>query len=164
VAIENEWDNGILIDTLDGYHAGTIQQYLAELSICTEVFQSYGFKVSDAGITDGALKNWAKGKLDISEYTEGIKSIPFNYLNVHAYTSDEIAALFNVITVSKAYQQEAGKDDVVSNEFGIRSANLALWKTFVAQIKSFVKYGIAYSGTTTSQAIPLTQDMLKEMQ
>lgn len=164
VVVENEWDNGILTAVGTGYHSGTIQDYLTELSIVVEVGHKYGFKVCDAGITDGAIKQWYSGKLDLTEFFTGIKTIPTDTVNFHWYVSADAVKAYDVKIVALAYMQACGKTHIVNNEFGIRTDTPDLWLALIGALKGFADCAIAYSGVNDpGKAIQLTPDMINEL-
>ena len=153
VACENEWDYA-------AYHTGPIQDYLNELSIVVQVGHKYGFKVTDAGITDGKLRMFYQGYTNIDTFLNGIKKIPEDYCNFHWYVSHQTQS-FNLRDVVNYYLQATGKSKSMTNEFGLKTNSITLWIKEVNALKSFVYYGVAYSGTNGANlAITLSSTML----
>ena len=154
VACENEWDYA-------AFHTGPIQNYLNELSIVVQVGHKYGFKVTDAGITDGKIRMFYQGNVNIDTFLTGIKTIPEDYCNFHWYVANDQTQNFNLRDVVNYYLQATGKSKPITNEFGLKSNSLRLWVNEVNALKGFVYYGVAYSGTNIpNQAITLSNTML----
>lgn len=189
VVVENEWDNA-------KYHKGTVKQCLTELAILVEVGHKYGFKVADAGFTGNSLGRWYwsqlagdaardwishyyVGKDDpnynlllqaVAEYSEGIKNIPIDYLNVHWYNIIHCYGGFP--EAAKAWLKLCGKDSLMNNEFGMRLTTKAdaftieslLFETVQEMKDAGIKLAIAYSGINdAAKAVQLTEDMLEEL-
>lgn len=155
VVCENEWD-------YSGYHTGPIQDYLNELRIVVQVGHKYGFKVTDAGITDGKIRTFYQGNADIDTYLKGIKSIPEDYCNFHWYVANDQTQNFNLRDVVNYYLKATGKTKPMSNEFGLKTNSMILWTNELAALKGFVVYGIAYSGSSDpNNVITLSNSMLQ---
>jgi hypothetical protein len=154
VVCENEWDYA-------AYHTGPIQDYLNELAIVVQVGHKYGFKVTDAGITDGKIRMFYQGNANIDTFLTGIKKIPEDYCNFHWYVANDQTQNFDLRDVVNYYLQATGKTKPMTNEFGLKTNSLLLWTNEVSALKGFAYYGVAYSGTNVpGQAITLTNSML----
>jgi hypothetical protein len=154
VVCENEWDYA-------AYHTGPIQDYLNELAIVVQVGHKYGFKVTDAGITDGKIRMFYQGNANIDTFLTGIKTIPEDYCNFHWYVANDQTQNFNLRDVVNYYLEATGKSKPMTNEFGLKTNSLLLWINEVIALKGFVYYGVAYSGTNIpNQAITLSNSML----
>lgn len=164
VVVENEWDNGIYLDIGTGYHKGSIQDYLNELSIIAGIAHKYGFKVADAGITDAAIKRWYAGQLNIDEYITGVKNITIDFINMHWYVNANGAYDFDLRTIAAKYKDACSKKYIISNEFGMRINDQALWTKLIDGFRGFMPIAIAYSGVSDpKKAIRLSDEMLKEL-
>lgn len=154
VVCENEWD-------FSKFHIGPIQNYLNELTIVVQVGHKYGFKVTDGGITDGKIRMFYKGYVNIDTFLSGIKKIPVDFINFHWYVANDQTKDYNLRDVVNNYLQATGKSKAMTNEFGLKSNSMTLWTNEVNALKGFVYYGIAYSGTNDPNgAITLSDAML----
>jgi hypothetical protein len=175
VVVENEWDNSY-------YHTGSTNDYLQELSICTEVLHKYEFKVADGGFSGNGLIRWLYSKLSgdslktwmqnypielsrdklsafvdsVNKIIIGFKTIPLDYNNVHWYNEKSDFEGFE--TVVKYYG-----GNLISNEFGMRQGNLDLFKQTINDVKDNVRIAIVYGGTNSSNASVISKDMLMLM-
>ena len=186
VVVENEWDNGHYRD----WENTTIEDYLAELAIVVEVGHSYGFKVTDAGITGNNLQRWTYSQLRgdmkewwkqhyfigrdneyekmfvlIAKYAKGIRDIPIDYVNTHWYNKDTCHDGYPVAIA--AYKRIIGKTNLplVNNEWGIKTNNKELFDQTKREIeKAGAQILVAYSGVNAEgKAIQLTDEMLAEL-
>ncbi len=173
VVNENEWNN-------INYHLGTIQDYLTELAIVTNVAHKYGFRIADAGISGSALQQWTYWQIQskdwainykvpynsdnyklllqaVDQYAAGIKNIPIDYLNAHWYEQDSCYNGFQ--TAVNLYKTACGKSKLISNEFGIRGVySDKLFMNTVNEVRGNVSYGILYSG---NNAINISPEQIK---
>ena len=178
VAIENEWDYEV-------QHGSNLQDYLNELSIINTVGHKYGFKISDGGITSGALQRWTYSQLTgaaqqqwktkyyvglnngydslmniVNTYITSAKKINFDYSNVHWYNSVKCGNGFS--TAMQTFMNACNKKVPVCNEFGIRTSSLTLFTQTDNEIKGNALYAVAYSGSNIKgKAITLTDAMLQ---
>jgi hypothetical protein len=161
-----------------------LQDYLKELAVITFIGHKYGYNIADAGITSASLQRWTYSQLTgydaiqwrqnyyvglnnnyqtfveyINSYIDGIKSIDIDFCNVHWYNGIKCSGGFNL--ASSTFMKACGKTAVICNEFGIRMNSVSLFDSTVNEIRSKVKYAVAYSGKNDpGKAINLTSEML----
>lgn len=182
VCVENEWDNANYRD----FTKTSIQDYLKELAIVTEVGHKYGFKIADGGITNTALGRWTWTRLDdadkkewqqnyfvgqgmdnfqpvidmVNAFAEGVKSIPIDYLNFHWYNNK--GCNNGLQTALEHYRRATSKNIAyITNEFGVRDTSH--WACTVEEVKAVTPViGIAYSGNDKPElAVKLSTEMLE---
>ncbi len=176
VVCENEWNN-------INYHKGVIADYLNELAIVVAVGHKYGFNVADAGLSGTGLQFWAYSKLDgaakkawaanykvpfgspnykllikaVDQYAAGIKLIPIDYLNVHWYNTDKCYHGFRI--AADLYMQLCRKENLITNEFGIRGTYSAeLFTDTINEVKDNAAFAVLYSG---NNAISISNEDIK---
>lgn len=188
VAVENEWDNMTSLHGSTAYHTGTVQQYLKELKIVTEIGHKYGFKIADAGITGNNLARWTYRKISsdssawwkskyfvgldnkyelmittLDEYAKGVKDIPIDYINMHWYNKTESNGGY--LIASKLWMKATGKTASINNEFGLDIHSTSLFLQTAEEIRaSGAAIGIIYSGMDyEGKAIKITPEMIQQL-
>lgn len=188
VVVENEWDNLTSLHGPGAYHTGTVQQYLKELSIITEIGHKYGFKISSAGITGNNLQRWTYSQLTgtqqswwkanyfvglsanyelmiatVNEFAAGIRNIPVDYINTHWYNKTSCPGGYPIATA--LWLKACGKTKFINNEFGIKTKNLALFAATIAEIKlAGAEIAIIYSGVDApDNAVRITNEMYQTL-
>lgn len=188
ITVGNEWDNL-------RYYTNSIDLYLNQLRVVTKLAHKYGFKVADAAISSTALQRWMYSQLSgqeakqwkmnyfvgnnmpnyepllekVEHYISKIKNIPIDYLNVHWYNIVKCSNGFS--KAANTYLTKCNKQALLTNEFGIKTSNLNLWKQTVNEVSSYpipggdivpTQYAVAFSGQGgVNRAIELTDSMLK---
>lgn len=188
VVVENEWDNLTSLHGPGAYHTGTVQQYLKELSIITEIGHKYGFKIASAGITGNNLQRWTYSQLTgaeqawwkanyfvglsanyelmiatVNEFAAGIKNIDVDYINTHWYNKTSCPGGYPIATA--LWLKACGKTKFINNEFGIKTKNLALFTATIAEMKlAGAEIAIIYSGVDApDNAVRITNEMYKTL-
>ena len=190
LCLGNEWDNL-------SYHSNSIIYYVYGLRLIVDLAHEFGFKVADAGITSTSTKRWMYSQLSGAEallwkknywvaedradyqplmqriqfYIDHIQSVPIDYLNMHWYNIDHTANGFP--KAAGTYLKQCGKTEIITNEFGIKTPELGLWKSTVKEVSSYqtddgdktTRFALAYSAQVNrpDNAIRLTDPMLAEL-
>lgn len=183
VVNENEYDN----DHYRDWNNTSIDDYLEELAIVTEVGHEYGFKVADAAITGNNLERWTwcqlRGEMAdwweqryfvgknnaywrmvalVTKFAMGVRDIPIDYINHHWYNEERCHGGLSLAIA--CYKRIIGKIGLplVNNEWGLDINSQHLFEETKKEVENAGAHIlVAYSGVNEpGKPIRLTDEML----